>query len=217
MDKCIYCNKECKNNNSKRNHERLCKLNPDRQQTHFQGDYNKNRKPTNQFIKAVEEGLPKPVVSDETRQILREKLTGKKMHSQEYKNKMSKLAKERNFGGVRKSKKILYNGKLLGSTYELAVVESLDKHNIKWDICGQFEYIDPNGKSRRYTPDIYLIDYDIYLDPKNDFLINNNNPVLGYKDVDKIKLVEEQNGIKIIILNKDELTWEVIKNKIGAH
>lgn len=33
---CRYCSKECKNNNSLRNHERLCKLNPQRQLTNFE-------------------------------------------------------------------------------------------------------------------------------------------------------------------------------------
>lgn len=33
---CKFCNKECKNNNSLRNHERLCKLNPNRQLTTFE-------------------------------------------------------------------------------------------------------------------------------------------------------------------------------------
>ena len=36
MYNCKYCDKECKNANSLRNHERLCKLNPNRQQTVFQ-------------------------------------------------------------------------------------------------------------------------------------------------------------------------------------
>ena len=31
MLNCLYCNKECKNSNSMRNHERLCALNPARQ------------------------------------------------------------------------------------------------------------------------------------------------------------------------------------------
>lgn len=31
MQKCKYCNKDCKNNNALRNHERLCKLNPNHQ------------------------------------------------------------------------------------------------------------------------------------------------------------------------------------------
>lgn len=217
MHICVFCNKECKNDNSQRNHERLCKSNPNRQKSHFESDYNKKRKPTNQFIKAKENNLPSPGVSEKTRQTIRKKLTGMKMHSQECKNRLSLLAKERNLGGVRNSKKILYNGKLLGSSYELLVAKSLDENNIRWDVCGKFNYIDPNGKCRKYTPDIYLIDYNIYLDPKNDYLINNVNPVLKYKDIDKIRLVEEQNAVKIIILNKNELTWEAIKRKIGAH
>ena len=32
---CRYCGKECKNNNSLRNHERLCKENPNRQESSF--------------------------------------------------------------------------------------------------------------------------------------------------------------------------------------
>lgn len=33
---CMFCGKECKNDNSLRNHQRLCKLNPERQTTPFQ-------------------------------------------------------------------------------------------------------------------------------------------------------------------------------------
>lgn len=32
---CKFCGKHCKNGNSLRNHERLCKLNPERQESHF--------------------------------------------------------------------------------------------------------------------------------------------------------------------------------------
>jgi len=35
MYKCIYCNKECNTTNSIKNHERLCKLNPNRQSSGF--------------------------------------------------------------------------------------------------------------------------------------------------------------------------------------
>ena len=35
MMECKYCNKECKNANSQRNHERLCKKNPDRDVSTF--------------------------------------------------------------------------------------------------------------------------------------------------------------------------------------
>ena len=37
---CTYCKKECKNPNSLRNHERLCKLNPDRQLTTYEKGIN---------------------------------------------------------------------------------------------------------------------------------------------------------------------------------
>lgn len=40
--KCRYCKKECKNENSLRNHERLCKMNPNRQISAFV-EYNKNK------------------------------------------------------------------------------------------------------------------------------------------------------------------------------
>lgn len=39
---CKFCNKECKNTNSLRNHERLCKHNPNKQKT-FIETYNQNR------------------------------------------------------------------------------------------------------------------------------------------------------------------------------
>lgn len=48
----------------------------------------------------------------------------------------------------------------------------------------------------------------------NDFLINNNNLSLGYKDTDKIKWVELYNNIKIIILDKNHLIWDKIKEII---
>lgn len=63
---------------------------------------------------------------------------------------------------------------------------------------------------------ISISEYDVYLDPKNDFLINNINPRLGFKDVDKISWVSEQNNVTIIILNKHELTWPIIRNKIAG-
>jgi hypothetical protein len=80
---------------------------------------------------------------------------------------------------------IYYQGKKLGSKYELTLCKSLDNAEIRWEIPRGFKYIDPKGKSHTYYPDIYLPDYDIYLDPKNDYLINNVNPYHGFKDVDK--------------------------------
>ena len=134
-----------------------------------------------------------------------------KPHTDEFKKKARELAIKNNLGGVRKSKKIFYNGYYLGSSYEYKLALDLDRNNIKWIVPSRLKYKDKNGKIRYYTPDFYLPDYDIYLDPKNNYLINNINPVLGFKDSDKIKWVCEQNNIKCYILNEKQLNWNYIK------
>ena len=169
------------------------------------------KKGSNQYTKARELGLSVPESKCKGR-------PGKKgyRHSTEFKQIQRENAIKRGLGGVRPSKRIVYNEKTLGSSYELEVVKSLNENRIKWDTCKKFSYFDPNGKKRTYTPDIYLPDYNIYLDPKNDYLINNINPSLGFSDIQKINLVQEQNKIKVVILNKNELDWYTIKTKIDA-
>ncbi len=109
---------------------------------------------------------------------------------------------------------IEYNGIKLGSKYELNVAKSLDEHSVVWIKPAPLIYLDPIGKTHRYYPDFYLPDYNIYLDPKNDFLINNINPYHGYSDTDKIKWTEEYNNVKILILNKNQLCWNIINKLI---
>lgn len=58
--------------------------------------------------------------------------------------------------------------------------------------------------------DVRVLQYAINLS-KNDFLIKNVNPFSGITDTEKIKIVAEQNNVKIFILTKDQLTWEYIK------
>ena len=91
--KCRYCNKICKNANSLRNHERLCKLNPDRSISKFENiEWQKNKtgdgKGTNRFIKAKQLGITIKV-SDETKEKIRKKAKNRK-HSKETKEKISK-------------------------------------------------------------------------------------------------------------------------------
>lgn len=75
-------------------------------------------------------------------------------------------------------------------------------------------WFDWRGKIHRYFPDFYLPDYDVYLDPKNDYLINNKSERFGITDVEKIRIVEIQNSVRILILNKEHLSWERIKSLI---
>lgn len=93
---CRFCGQERKNGNSLRNHERLCKENPNRQRieeyTHTEKWEKacKGHKGTNQFTKARELGLPVPVGT------MRGKSgpwTGKK-HTEEQKRKISETQKK---------------------------------------------------------------------------------------------------------------------------
>lgn len=205
---CQYCGSERKNKNSWLNHERTCPENSNRK--YVPGMLGKTGR-DNQYTKAKRLGLTIP-------ENPRKGKPGNKPapKSSEALEKLSRLAKERNLGGVRQSRWIEYNGKKLGSSYELLTAKSLDENGVKWDVCKKINYIDPFGKQRTYTPDFYLKDYDVYLDPKNDYLLTNINPRLGFSDREKIKLVENQNGIKVLLLNKYQLTWDIIEKLINA-
>lgn len=122
----------------------------------------------------------------------------------------SEKAKEQGFGGYRekagRSKKFLVTdsfGRMLyvQSSYEYKCAEILDELNILWKRPKALKYILKN-REKNYYPDFYLTEYDIYLDPKNDFLIT--------KDEEKIKQVEKQNNVRILILSENQLNKEYI-------
>jgi very-short-patch-repair endonuclease len=75
---CRFCETKLANDNSFRNHERLCSENPNRQLSYFvtnQDDVieiKKNSEYLNQFSKATKLGLPKPEVSERQRAAARE-------------------------------------------------------------------------------------------------------------------------------------------------
>jgi hypothetical protein len=124
----------------------------------------------------------------------------------EYIKKCSERAKRLNFGGYQKnagrSKKTYcldsYNNEVcLQSSYEVTCSEVLNELKIKW-VRPDFLFYD----NRRYFPDFLLVDYNIYLDPKNDYLAKI--------DKDKIRLVCEQNNVKVYVLTKNQLNKEYI-------
>ncbi len=130
----------------------------------------------------------------------------------ETRSKMSEHAKRRGLGGVRNSKKFSYVQRdgttvVLDSSYEVRVAESLDANKVRWIRPGKFKWIDDNGGSHTYTPDFYLPTYDVYLDPKHKGII----PLHARK----IQLVQEQNPIRVLVLEEKELTFEAIINKVS--
>lgn len=137
---------------------------------------------------------------------------GKKL-SNEQKAKLSEIHRKLGSGGFHSRKSVRYTtieGKeiFLHSSWEEKVAIELDKNNISWNRPSKrFKWIDTDGKIRSYLPDFYLIDYRVYLDPKNDYLI--------VKDKYKIEKVQEMNNIKVVVLSKKMLSWKEIYRAIA--
>lgn len=200
---CKYCEKICKNDNSLRNHERLCKNNPNRQilKSNFI-DYNKKKKdeniPTsNQFIKAKQEGRIENV-SEETKIKLSKAFKGRIL-SEYHKSRISQgmmRAVKRNPESYSSSnvngrtKKVVYKDFVLDSSWEYEFAKWCDENDIKWDRNKDgFEY-EWEGL-RTYFPDFYLPDMDLYVEVK------------GYereRDICKYKSV-----INLIVLKKSDI------------
>ena len=211
---CKYCGKEYKNKNSLVQHEIRCKCNPNKINIYIDGFNKTGRVAWNKGLtKETDERVAKYTSTYNKNKLLGLHNIHHKPHGDEFKEKQRQNALKRGLGGFNMRKGVNYNGIKLDSSYEVMLAKDLDKNCISWERCNRFPYV-VNGNLHYYTPDFYLPDYDVYLDPKNDFLIENINPNLGYKDVDKIKWVEEQNNIKVIILRKNELCWSSIKDKL---
>ena len=92
----------------------------------------------------------------------------------------------------------------LESSWEYKVALELDENDINWKRPKKpFIWVDENKKSRRYYPDFYLIDYNVYLDPKN--------PYLALQDKYKIDDVINRHNINLFIIsNEDDLKWNKI-------
>lgn len=137
------------------------------------------------------------------------------LHSEAEKLHLSEMAKKNNFGGWHTSKSYIYNGVTLDSTYEVEFAKNLDETGTKWIRPKPLLYKLENVK-HRYYPDFYLPEYNVYVDTKNDYLINNVNPRFGITDVEKVKLVESQNDVKIIILDKNHLSLAGLTERLNV-
>ena len=137
------------------------------------------------------------------------KTSNRKTCSKECRCKIfSETAKRTKLGGNHNRFSLWYESKIAGkvfleSSYELKVAQELDRNNINWIRPKSFSYVTEDNKNHLYYPDFYLIDYKVYLDPKNSYLIE--------KDKIKISTVSQQNNIKVLVLTKEQLTWRTIK------
>ncbi len=108
----------------------------------------------------------------------------------------SKYLEENGSGGFKnvkwyKYKNILNQEFILRGKWELNVAKWLNNKNYIWIRKEYLKYVDNNGIKRTYTPDFYLPVFDRYIEVKGYF---------SKIDKEKIKLVKEQNNIKLIML-----------------
>lgn len=61
---------------------------------------------------------------------------------------------------------------LLDSSWEAKVASVLDQKSLRWSRPDPIKWIDSKNKAHLYWPDFYLIDYNIYLDPKNPYCMS---------------------------------------------
>lgn len=105
-----------------------------------------------------------------------------------------------NCGGETNYKKFRYKDILMDSSWEVIVAKYMDQHNIKWQRTKKICFLwqdEINQKRRRYHPDFYLPDYNIYIDTKNAYLIE--------KDKYKINQVLKEHNIRLIIGDEKQI------------
>lgn len=125
----------------------------------------------------------------------------------------SKVAKDAGCGGYRakagRSKKTYRVDSFgitvcLQSSFEAKLATILDTLQFRWIRPKHLWYLDKLQQKRKYYPDFYLPELDIYLDPKNSYLIKIDN--------EKIALVRTQNKINLLVISEKELTETCIKS-----
>jgi len=111
-----------------------------------------------------------------------------------------------NCGGKTYYKKYKYKEIHFDSSWEVDLAKWMDNLNIKWKRKKlTLWWIDKNENKRRYHPDFYLPEYDIYLDPKNSYKLK--------QDKDKLKRVIEQNNIVLFYGQKCLIKEQVLNYK----
>lgn len=197
---CKFCKSERSNANSWRNHERLCSNNPERQKTSFMDKDFQGLYKENQFTKAKKLGLPKPEVSNETKLKLSNSCKLKNLNEtvetrQKRKDTINKRVNEGKWHtSLAKKMHFNYNEINLHGSWEVNFARWLDKSSILWDRCKERFSYNYENKERKYTPDFYLIEYDIYVEIK------------GHKtSKDEAKWNQFPKDKKLIVYQKEDL------------
>lgn len=201
MLNCVFCQKNCKSENSLRNHERLCKKNSNRQFSFFETHKDKIKEMkesgeiprSNQYIKAKLLGLPKPELSLETRKLKSEQATKNNLSrdktiKEKISQSMKKAHKEGRAWNIGKSR--WNNLPSYPETFFMQVIEN--------------EFIDKNY-TREYPLGIFSLDF-AWTDKKKCIEIDGDQHIRfeEYKQRDQRKdLFLKENGWQVL-----RITWK---------
>ena len=123
-------------------------------------------------------------------------------HTKETKKKMSESARNNPYQRKCKST-VYYNGQRFDSSWEIKLAQLLDENNIVWEKPKPLLWIDRNNKKHHYFADFYLPNYNVYLDPKNNYCFKVQKEKIDilrktYKNI--LFLKEEEIDITYILL-----------------
>lgn len=94
---------------------------------------------------------------------------------------------------------------VLESSWEVRVAKELDRLNINWIRPKPLSWTNEQGSNKVYYPDFYLLDYDVYLDPKNPYCM----------DLDKEKMLYFSNKINIVYGDLEKLFEYINEHLLG--
>lgn len=118
-------------------------------------------------------------------------------HTEETKLKLSRIMSTNNKGG--RSKWYEVSGQKVQGTWERDIAHKLNEMNISWEKLKTnnhtFTY-ELDGKTRNYTPDFYLKDFDIYLEIKGYWWGNDKSKM----DI----VMSKYPNVRFIIIEKFE-------------
>jgi hypothetical protein len=124
-----------------------------------------------------------------------------KTHTEETKKVLREKALASTHRRLRKGM-VLYKDVWLDSSWELELAKRLDELTIRWERPAPIKWIDKEGKQHNYFPDFYLIDYDLFLDPKNPAAYENQKEKIEiikntYPNVKFITTIDECKSFNI--------------------
>jgi hypothetical protein len=129
-------------------------------------------------------------------------IRGKPGHLQtkETKEKLSEIGRKLTYRRLMRHQQLFYKKDgtiiILDSSWEVVLAQRLDYLDIDWVRPKPIPWVDRDGKEHHYFPDFYLPKYNVYLDPKNS--------IVQEQQKEKIELLLEKYLPNLIIIKTKE-------------